>query len=36
MPEGVILKDSRLIKTGDSLRTRLHRGEILSQVTEVK
>jgi len=35
MPEGAIMKDAKLIKVGDTLKTKLHKGEILSQVTEV-
>jgi len=35
LPEESILKDTAVIKRGDLLRTRLHRGEIISQVTEV-
>ncbi|MDD5595365.1 MAG: exodeoxyribonuclease VII large subunit [Candidatus Omnitrophica bacterium] len=31
-----IIKDARTIKTGDRIRTKLHKGEIVSQVTEVK
>jgi exodeoxyribonuclease VII large subunit len=35
MPEEKILKDARLIKIGDNIKTRLHKGEILSQISEV-
>ena len=35
MPESVIIKDAKLVKAGDSIKTRLHKGEILSQVMEV-
>lgn len=35
MPENAILKEAKSIKIGDKVKTRLHRGEILSQVTEV-
>jgi len=36
LPEGAIIKDTKFVKAGDTLKTRLHSGEILSQVTEVK
>ncbi|MFA4888874.1 MAG: exodeoxyribonuclease VII large subunit [Candidatus Omnitrophota bacterium] len=36
LPEGVVLKDARLLKAGDELKTRLGKGEIFSKVTEVK
>ncbi len=32
IPQGDIIKDTKLIKVGDAIKTRLHRGEILSQV----
>jgi len=35
MPEGLIIKEARLIKTGDTIKTKLYKGEILSQVREV-
>lgn len=35
IPEGLILKDEKFIKIGDTIKTRLHRGEVFSQVTEV-
>ncbi len=35
LPENSVIKETRLIKTGDTIKTRLHRGEILSKVTEV-
>jgi len=35
MPKAEILKDTEFIKAGDTIKTRLHKGEILSQVTEV-
>lgn len=35
VPQGQILKDTKLIKVGDTLKTRLHRGQVLSQVREV-
>lgn len=35
IPEGVIVKDTKFIKVGDTVKTRLHKGEVLSQVTEV-
>lgn len=36
MPEESILKDATPIKIGDRVKTKLHKGEILSKVTEVK
>lgn len=36
MPEGAVLKESKSVKKGETLKTRLHRGEIISQVMEVK
>lgn len=30
-----IIKEARLVKRGDAIRTRLHRGEVLSEVREV-
>jgi exodeoxyribonuclease VII large subunit len=36
MPELSIIKGSESLKLGDTLKTRLHQGEILSRVTEVK
>jgi len=36
IPDGLIIKDSKMIKTGDRIKTKLHKGEIFSQVTEVK
>jgi exodeoxyribonuclease VII large subunit len=33
MPEGAIIKDAGLIRAGDTLKTKLHKGEILSKVT---
>lgn len=35
MPENKILKDAELIKFGDTIKTKLHKGEILSQVRKV-
>jgi exodeoxyribonuclease VII large subunit len=32
MPESAIIKDAKMIKSGDTIKTKLHRGEILSQV----
>jgi len=34
--DGVLIKESKAVKTGDSLRTRLHKGEIISTVEEVR
>ena len=36
LPEGLIVKKSAELKSGDSIKTRLHQGEVLSQVMEVK
>ena len=36
MPEGLVIKDAKTIKPGDNLKTKLHKGEIYSQVREVK
>lgn len=36
MPEGEILKDAKLVRIGDNIKTRLHSGEFLSEVQEVK
>ena len=36
MPEEAIIKDAKLIQTGDTIKTKLYRGEIFSQVREVK
>lgn len=33
--DGTIVKDARFLKAGDSIKNRLHKGEILSQVMEV-
>lgn len=35
LPDGQIIKDAKTVKTGDLLKTRLHQGEIISQVREV-
>ena len=35
MPEGVILKEARAVKAGDTIKTKLHKGEIFSKITEV-
>ncbi|MFA5275412.1 MAG: exodeoxyribonuclease VII large subunit [Candidatus Omnitrophota bacterium] len=35
MPQGEIIKNIRVLKTGDTIKTRLHKGEIISRVTEV-
>jgi exodeoxyribonuclease VII large subunit len=35
MPEGLILKEASLLAKGDIIKTRLHKGEILSKVAEV-
>ncbi len=36
MPQEEIVKDAKFIKVGDTIKTRLHKGEILSQIREVK
>jgi len=35
IPEGRIIKDAKFIKTGDTIKTKVYKGEILSKVTEV-
>ncbi len=35
MPQGEIIKDAEVIKIGDMVKTRLHKGEILSEIREV-
>ncbi|MDP2940801.1 MAG: exodeoxyribonuclease VII large subunit [Candidatus Omnitrophota bacterium] len=35
LPEGRVIKDAALAKTGDLIKTRLHKGEIVSFVREV-
>jgi len=35
-PENIIVKDTGPLKTGDSIKTKLEKGEILSKITEVK
>ena len=35
MPGEEIIKDNQTLKEGDTIKTRLHKGEILSKVTEV-
>ncbi len=35
MPEAEVVKDANSIKTGDMVKTKLHKGDILSQVMEV-
>lgn len=35
IPEGQIIKDINFIKVGDKLKTRLHKGEVYSSITEV-
>ncbi|MFH1640528.1 MAG: exodeoxyribonuclease VII large subunit [Candidatus Omnitrophota bacterium] len=35
MPENTIVKDAKFVKIGDAVKIKLHKGEILSQVTEV-
>ena len=35
MPHGAILKDAANVSPGDTIKTRLHKGEIVSKVTEV-
>jgi len=36
MPQGAVVKDIKILEAGDTIKTRLHKGEILSKVTEVK
>ena len=35
MPESAIIKDAGILKAGDTVKTRLHKGEILSKISEV-
>jgi exodeoxyribonuclease VII large subunit len=35
MPQGSILKDAKFVKIGDTIKTKLHKGEFLSQIKEV-
>jgi len=35
MPEGKIIKEAKSIKTGDTIKTRVYKGDIFSKVTEV-
>ena len=35
MPQGQVIKDTNSVKIGDTVKTRLHRGEFSSQITEV-
>ena len=34
MPEGMIVKDTKAVKVGDTIKTRLHKGEILSEIKQ--
>lgn len=36
MPQDVLVKEAQAVVAGDTIKTKLHRGEILSRVTEVK
>ena len=36
MPQGAVVKDAHLLEAGDMIKSRVYRGEILSQVTEVE
>ncbi|MFA5144886.1 MAG: exodeoxyribonuclease VII large subunit [Candidatus Omnitrophota bacterium] len=36
LPDGAVIKDTGFVKKGDTIKTRLHKGEILSQVMEVR
>jgi len=35
MPQGLIVKDAKIVEIGDTIKTRLHQGEVLSKITEV-
>jgi exodeoxyribonuclease VII large subunit len=35
LPTGRVIKDAEQLKVGDNIRTRLDKGEILSEITEV-
>jgi exodeoxyribonuclease VII large subunit len=36
LPEGKIIKDALSLKSGDRIKTKVHKGEIVSSVLEVK
>jgi len=36
VPEGTVVRDAHALKAGDSIKTKLHRGEVTSIVNEVK
>lgn len=36
MPQGAVVKDASLLKAGDMIKSRVHRGQILSEITEVE
>ncbi|MFH1457685.1 MAG: exodeoxyribonuclease VII large subunit [Candidatus Omnitrophota bacterium] len=36
MPQEAVVKDASLMKAGDMIKTKVHRGEILSTITEVE
>jgi exodeoxyribonuclease VII large subunit len=35
MPQAEVIKNTQNLKPGDTIKTRLHKGEIISKVTEV-
>ena len=35
-PEGLVIKEAATLRQGDMIKTRLHKGEVFSKVTEVK
>jgi exodeoxyribonuclease VII large subunit len=34
IPEGMIVKDTKAVKVGDTIKTKLHKGEILSEIKQ--
>jgi exodeoxyribonuclease VII large subunit len=36
MPQGAVLKEAHSLNVGDTIKTRLHKGEVLSRVTEIE
>ena len=36
LPQGEIIKDAKFLRLGGEIKTRLHKGEIISKITEVR
>jgi len=36
MPQGAVIKEAQALNPGDTIKTRLHKGEVLSRVTEIE